>query len=297
MRLLKVENLTQVYPSGKGIFDVTFNIERGEAFGYLGPNGSGKTTTIRNLMGFCNADSGIAMIDGLDCRKKAHDIQNLIGYLPGEIAFFDAMTGNEFLKFLGNMRKMSNKNRMNEMLDTFELDPSGKIKKMSKGMKQKLGIVAAFMHDPDIYILDEPTSGLDPLMKMVFLDLLDVEKKRGKTIFMSSHSFDEVERCCDRAGIIKDGRIVSIQDIASLKKIKSNIYIFTVAKKSDCDQIMRSNLNAKRMSDHRVRIDIKDEYSEMFALLSRCNVTNMEVKPQTLEKVFMKYYHKDGASV
>ena len=294
MRIIKVEDLTHVYPSGKGIFDVTFNIERGEAFGYLGPNGAGKTTTIRNLMGFCNANSGVAMIDGHDCRKKAHFLQCMIGYLPGEIAFFDAMTGIEFLKFLCNMRRMRDDTRMYEMVKMFELDPTGRIKKMSKGMKQKLGIVAAFMHDPEIYILDEPSSGLDPLMQTVFLDLIETEKKRGKTILMSSHSFDEVERCCDRAGIIKDGRIVSIQDIASLKKIKRNVYIFTVARTSDCDRIMGSNLNTKRISDHRVAVEIKDNFNDMFNLLSGCNVTNMEVKPQTLENVFMKYYKKDG---
>ena len=182
MGVISIQNLTRDYGLGKGIFDVSFEVERGEIFGFLGPNGAGKTTTIRHLMGFIRPRSGECRINEMDCWKKHDEIQKRLGYIPGEISFFEDMSGREFLKFAADYRKLDRDNRMQEMLDRFELDPKGKIKKMSKGMKQKLGIAAAFMHDPDILILDEPTSGLDPLMQNRFIELIAEEKKRGKTV-------------------------------------------------------------------------------------------------------------------
>lgn len=176
--MIEVKKLTQVYRSGKGIFDVDFSVKEGEVFGYLGPNGAGKTTTIRNLLGFANATSGHATIAGLDCRRESAKLQNMIGYLPGEMALFDNMTGMEFLKFMTNMRKTKDVSRRDELIKRFELDTAGKIKKMSKGMKQKIGIITAFMHDPKVYILDEPTSGLDPFMQNVYGFSARREEKR-----------------------------------------------------------------------------------------------------------------------
>ncbi|WP_235601380.1 ABC transporter ATP-binding protein [Tissierella sp. P1] len=203
MSVITVSNLTKDYGKNRGIFDLSFEIHKGEVFGYLGPNGAGKTTTIRHLLGFLNADKGECHIGQLNCRTDAEQIQRDLGYLPGEIAFFDDMSGIGYLKFIANMRGMKNFEKMNELISYFELDPSGRIKKMSKGMKQKIGIVSAFMHDPSTLILDEPTSGLDPLMQNKFIELILNEKSKGKTILMSSHSFEEVERTCDRIGIIK----------------------------------------------------------------------------------------------
>src|SRR5690554_5708821 len=200
MSIIEVNNLTKIYRNGKGIFDVTFHIQEGEVFGYLGPNGAGKTTTIRQLMGFTNANKGNCSIMGLDSRKDAHRIQNSVGYLPGEISFFDNMTGTDFLKFMSHLRRSKPPSRKEELIQEFQLDPTRKIRRMSKGMKQKLAIVTAFMHDPRVYILDEPTSGLDPLMQKKFIQLINREKKRGKTILMSSHSFDEIDRTADRVG-------------------------------------------------------------------------------------------------
>ncbi len=152
--MIKVENLTQTYRSGKGIFNLSFEIKEGEVFGYLGPNGAGKTTTIRNLMGFANADSDSAVIRNLDCRSQAADIQDFAGYLPGEMAFFDNLTGFQFLKFIGDMRKTRDSKLRDDLIDRLELETNVKIKQMSRGMKQKPGIVTAFMHDPLVYILD-----------------------------------------------------------------------------------------------------------------------------------------------
>ena len=205
MSIIEIIGLTKDYGDHKGIFDLTFTVEEGEVFGYLGPNGAGKTTTIRHLMGFLNPDKGSSKILGLDCRSERAEIMKHLGYLPGEIAFFDGMSGMEFLNFMAEMRGLTDVSLRDKLVDLFELDTKGKIRKMSKGMKQNLGIVCAFMHDPRVLILDEPTSGLDPLMQKTFANLILEEKSKGKTILMSSHSFEEVERTCDRVGIIRQG--------------------------------------------------------------------------------------------
>ncbi len=224
MSVINVQNLTRDYGSGKGLFDVSFQVKKGEVFGFLGPNGAGKTTTIRHLMGFIRPKAGRCQIDGLDCWKNRDEIQKRLGYIPGEINFFDDMTGKEFLKFVTDYRKIGNENRMQELLERFSSDPRGTIKKMSKGMKQKIGIVAAFMHDPDILILDEPTSGLDPLMQNRFIELIAEEKKKGKTILLSSHMFEEVERTCDRIGIIRSGKLVTVDSVETLRERHMHTY-------------------------------------------------------------------------
>ncbi len=294
--MIEVNNLTQTYPSGKGIFNVTFSIEEGMVYGYLGPNGAGKTTTIRNLLGFANANEGRASVKGMDCRKEAHKIQAYLGYLPGEIAFFDHMKGLEFLNFVGNLRGMKDVKRRNDLIERFEFDPSGGIRKMSKGMKQKIGIVAAFMHDPDIYVLDEPTSGLDPLMQNRFLDLIDEEKKRGKTVLMSSHIFDEVERSCDQVGIIREGRMVANETIQTITSMKEDNYVVKLRNVSDVEVLMQSSFAPELVGQKKVQLTVKQNYKELFTLLAGLDVIGMEARQQSLENVFMKYYGKAGGN-
>ncbi len=288
--MIRVDNLTQVYRGGKGVFDLSFEIRPGEVFGYLGPNGAGKTTTIRNLLGFMNAERGRATIDGLDCRRDAALLQSRVGYLPGEIAFFDQMTGTQFLTFMGEMRRTESTARRDALIERFELDADARIRRMSKGMKQKLGLITAFMHDPSVYILDEPTSGLDPVMQNVFMDLLRSEKARGKTVLMSSHLFDEVQRVCDRAGIIKNGRIVAVEDVQSLNAVRQKSYVVTLAEATDAERLLASGLETERTSDRRVVVTVMDNYHELFAALARCDVVGLESRAQSLEDVFMRYY-------
>ncbi len=228
MNAIQIENLVRDYGGGKGVFDLSFHVNQGEAFGFLGPNGAGKTTTIRHLMGFLKPESGKCTIDGLDCWSERDKVQARLGYIPGEISFFDDMSGTEFLKFIAEYRKTGAQSRQKELLERFELDPKSKIKKMSKGMKQKLGIVAAFMHNPDILILDEPTSGLDPLMQSRFVHLVAEEKKNGKTVLMSSHMFEEVERTCDRIGIIREGRMIDVDSAERLHERHTRGYTVTL---------------------------------------------------------------------
>jgi len=226
--VLQIQSLTRDYGGGKGVFDLSFTVGQGEAFGFLGPNGAGKTTTIRHLMGFLRPRGGTCTINGLDCFRDNAKIQAKLGYIPGEISFFDDMTGIAFLRFAAKYRGMSGFGQTEALLKRFELDPKGKIKKMSKGMKQKIGIVAAFMHNPDILILDEPTSGLDPLMQSRFIELVCESRDAGKTILMSSHMFDEVERTCHRVGIIRGGRLAAVDSVEALRERHMRPYTVTL---------------------------------------------------------------------
>jgi ABC-2 type transport system ATP-binding protein len=210
MSIIKITNLTKDYGDHKGIFDVSFEIKEGEVFGFLGPNGAGKTTTIRHIMGFIKQDSGECYINDLNCFNDASIIQKKTGYIPGEMALMGSMTGIQFIKFMADYRGLKDLTKAHELIKKFDLDPHGNIKKMSKGTKQKIGIVVALMHDPEIIILDEPTSGLDPLMQNKFVEVIQEEKIKGKTILMSSHTFEEVEKTFDRVAIIKNGQIFAI---------------------------------------------------------------------------------------
>lgn len=215
--VLKVDHLTKDYGHGRGAFDITLAVSSGECYGFLGPNGAGKTTTIRHLMGFSKPDKGSSAILGKDCWRDAAALKRDIGYIPGEIVLPSAMTGAGFLRMMEKMRGLTDGSRTEEFVKRFQLDTSVHVKKMSFGMKRKLAIVAAFMHDPAVLILDEPSSGLDPIMQKEFIDLVREEKNRGKTIFLSSHIFHEIDAACDRASIIKEGHIVSEIDLKTLK--------------------------------------------------------------------------------
>lgn len=262
MSVIQVENLVRDYGGGKGVFDVSFAVEQGEAFGFLGPNGAGKTTTIRHLMGFLKPRQGSCTIGGLDCWSERDKIQARLGYIPGEISFFEDMTGTEFLKFITQYRKIGSRSRQGELLDRFELDPGSRIKKMSKGMKQKLGIVAAFVHNPDILILDEPTSGLDPLMQSRFIDLIGEEKKQGRTILMSSHIFEEVERTCDRIGIIRKGRMVAVDAADTLRERHTRSYTVTAQSESEAEAFARDF--GGKSNGLKVTVTTKQSLEEIF---------------------------------
>jgi len=292
--LIKLSKFSKVYPNGKGVFDVSFDVSRGEVFGFLGPNGAGKTTTIRALLGFTAATGGSCTIKGLNCRTDAAQIQQKLGYVPGEIAFFDNMTGLQFMQFMSDMRGNTDSKRRNALIDRFELEADRKIRKMSKGMKQKVGLITAFMHDPEILILDEPTSGLDPLMQRRFIELVMEEKSRGKTILMSSHMFDEVDRTCERAAIIREGKLVALEDIATLKSALRKSYLVTVAGATDVETIKESGLEHRLIDDNRVEIFISNNYGLMMSTLARCTITSLDAATQTLEQIFIRYYGKEA---
>jgi ABC-2 type transport system ATP-binding protein len=292
--VIKIESLHFIYNSGKGIFDLNFSVARGEVFGFLGPNGAGKTTTIRNLLGFTKPGEGRCTINKLDCWHDASLIQKELGYLPGEMAFFDEMNGVQFLNFIGDLRGSRNTKRRKALIDRFELDPSGRIRRMSKGMKQKLGIVTAFMHDPAVYILDEPTSGLDPLMQNEFVELVLEEKKRGKTFLMSSHNFEETYRTCDRAGIIREGRLVAVEDVHSLKSSQRKIYLVTLSSQEDLEHLRSAGLEIGKINKNMVEVIVSGNYDQFTAALAKCKVLGLDVATQSLEQVFLKFYGQEA---
>jgi len=294
--MIDIIELTKRYRSGKGVFDLSFAVKEGEVFGYLGPNGAGKTTTIRHLLGFMRPDRGKCTINGLDCRCEAARIQKVLGYLPEESAFFEDMTGLQFLTFMEDMRGIRDRSRRAALVDRFELEAAGRIRKMSKGMRQKLGLVAAFMHDPAVYVLDEPTSGLDPLMQNTFVELILEERERGKTILMSSHRFEEIERTCDQAGIIREGRLVAVEDVHSLKSTQRRVYIVTVGSESDIATIRAAGLEVGTVNQNRVQVIVTGDFDAFTRALAECKVLGLDVGAQNLEQVFMKYYGQ-GAKV
>lgn len=289
MKTIEVTGLTKDYGNGKGIFDVSFSLDKGEVVGFLGANGAGKTSTIRHLMGFSKPESGKASIMGKDCFKDASLIQENIGYLPGEIAFMDNMTGYEFIKFMADMKKIKDSLMADRLIKYLELDTSVRIKKMSKGMKQKLGIVIAFMRDAPILILDEPTSGLDPLMQNKFVELIKKSRENGKTILMSSHIFEEVENTCDRIVMIKNGKIVADRDLEIIRNDRNKHYEIIFAEKNDAE-IFKKRYPESKIDENRIIMTGKDDINRVIKDISEYQIEDITIRHQTLEEVFMKYY-------
>lgn len=296
MSLIKIEHLTKDYGSGRGVFDINLEIEKGETFGFVGTNGAGKTTTIRHLMGFLQPACGCASIGGFDCWRDSAEIKKLVGYIPGEIAFPDAPTGVEFLKRQAELVGLTDIEYRDYIIKTMQLDPTANLKRMSKGMKQKTAIAAAFMHNPDILILDEPTTGLDPLMRASFIEILNEEKKKGKTIFMSSHMFDEVEDTCDKVALIKDGKIVSVVATEDIKHNKNKTFKLEFITIQDFNKFLaetigKINSNAEKQQ---VTIEIHDnQINALTAILKNYHVKFFKEIKYSLEQYFNSIY-KEG---
>ncbi len=292
--MLTVSHVTKIFPGGKGIHDVSFTVEKGEVFGFLGPNGAGKSTTIRHIMGFMKPEKGYVRIGGYDTWKDQGSFQKRIGYLPGEIAFMEGMSGKGFLDFMSSLRRGVNEQRRAELVKRLQFDDRTPIRKMSKGMKQKVGIVAAFMHEPEVIILDEPTSGLDPLMQKVFIELVLEEKARGTTFLMSSHSFAEIERTCDRAAIIKDGRIMAVKNIHELQVVQRKLFEVTFEHEADRDAFLQSGLKVDSCQGHKVRVSVQGDYNRFVQETAKYPIRGIDVFSQNLEDIFMDYYDREG---
>lgn len=300
--IIEVSSLTKDYGFGRGVFDVSIHVDKGEVFGFLGPNGAGKSTTIRHLMGFSKPDSGSTKIFGCETFEKYSEVLSRVGYIPGEIALPSGLTGFEFIKMMQNMQKIHNEERLRYMLELFELANNvlaGETKRMSLGVKRKLAVVTAFMSDPDVLILDEPTSGLDPVMQENFIQFIHDEKKRGKTILLSSHIFSEIDSTCDRIAIIKDGRIVSEFVANDLKHASRKYYTIVFenekAKKEFCEKSKKIKTLCFISEDKQsAYISVEDnDLNELIALLSSVAVKIFSNRKETLEDYFMKFYKED----
>lgn len=295
-KLINVNNLTHDYGHGRGVFDVTFEVTKGETLGFLGPNGAGKSTTMRHLMGFSSPQKGSVSIDGLNCTKNSSKIMQSVGYLPGEVALPEGLSGDEFIKMMQGMRKTKNDENVKALLERFRLDPKSRVKKMSIGEKRKLAVVAAFMDDPDILLLDEPTSGLDPLMQEVFIDFIKEQKQKGKTILLSSHIFSEVEALCDRIAIIKDGRLVSTVTSAEIAHGLHNIMTVGFENEADFESFGKAPLSfkLKDRSSLKCSVIVDDEDINKFvSFIKDKKLRFFDEHSVTLEEYFMHYYKTD----
>lgn len=302
--LIEIDHITKDYGNDRGVFDVALGIKAGEVFGFLGPNGAGKTTTIRQILGFIRPDKGQIVINGKQVRKHYYETNAQIGYLPGEINFPDGMKGMELIHWIAKLRGMDGLGRAPELIEQFQLkNANSDVKRMSKGMKQKIGIICAFMHDPSILILDEPTSGLDPLMQEAFIELVRDEKRRGKTVLMSSHMFTEIEKTCDKTAIIRNGCIVGEVDMADINKSKHKEYKIKFRSTEDSQRFAMEPFIFSEVAHEKCRVKVKidaEDINRLFQALSRYDVQYLTEIKQTLEDYFMRFYdhksrHETGA--
>lgn len=295
-KIINIENLTKDYGHGRGVFDVSIQVKRGECYGFLGPNGAGKTTTIRHMMGFSKPDRGTTSVYGKDSWAYAAELKRDIGYLPGEIALPAGLTGEGFLKMMRNMHGYTDDTQCKALLERFRLHAGRKTNEMSLGEKRKLAIVAAFMHDPQILILDEPTSGLDPVMQQEFISFVREEKTRGKTIFLSSHIFSEVDALCDRIAIIKDGRIVSEFRAEELKKSQDAVYTVRFGNEASYRAFKEKDYELTADSQERLKVKVRvpsAKINEFILELSSLQIDAFHKVPFSLEDYFMNFYKNE----
>ncbi len=290
--IISVEGLTKDYGQERGIFDLSLDIHEGEVFGYLGTNGSGKTTTIRHMMGFLKADSGKVTVNGLNPWTNAPDVMKSVSYIPGEIAFPDLKTGTDFFKVQAQFLGVKDFTYMNHLIDMLGLDPSALLKRMSKGMKQKTAIVAALMGDKEILIMDEPTTGLDPLMRETFLELVREEKAKGRTIFMSSHIFEEIEEVCDRVAIIHNGHITDVINMSDFRHGSVRTYDVEFeteeTAKLFCERKADASRDGKKVCFKTVSMGVDEAFTAMQGL----TVVSLSESHPDLESYFMSSISK-----
>lgn len=292
-KVITTEKMTKFYGKNRGVIDLDLEVKQGEIFGFLGPNGAGKTTTIRLLLNLIHPTSGHARVFGLDSRRDSLEIRRRLGYIPGDVVLYDGMTGSEYLALMGSFHSGHNGHRLKELQERLDLDLSRQTRAYSKGMKQKLAIIQAFMNDPELLVLDEPTMGLDPLMQHLFYDLLLNEKKRGKTIFLSSHIIPEVERVCDRVGIVRDGRLVSIEQVADLKHKKVRRMELTLTRELSREKLKLEGVEILSIKGKQIELRVSGNIPTLLRQLCKLPIEDMAFPEAALEDIFMEFYGEE----
>ncbi len=293
MAVIETEGLTKTFGETVAIEDLSLGIQAGEIFGFLGPNGAGKTTTIRTLLGFISPDSGRGSILGADIEDESalRAARRRIGYLPGELRFSESVTGRAFLEFQGRLK---GEERLAEMTRLFDPPLDRKIRTYSSGNRQMLGLIQTFMHDPDLVIMDEPTSGLDPLKQERLNSFLREEREAGTTVFFSSHVLGEVRRACDRVGIIRDGSLVTVEDIKSLLgKGGKRVRIQTDTPVS-ADKLALDGVVEFEQVGTVTRFTFTGDYNALLEALQGYTLIDMEIEEPPIEEVFMHFYGEDN---
>jgi ABC-2 type transport system ATP-binding protein len=291
---IETERLTKLYGNHRGIEDVTITVEAGEVFGFLGPNGAGKTTMIRTLLDLIHPTGGSARIFGLDSRRESVAIRARLGNLPGDFGYGKEATGREAIGLLARLRGIEGQGRAESLAKRFRADLDRPLGQLSRGNRQKVGLILATFHEPELLILDEPTGGLDPLMQEEFLALVAEERERGCAVFLSSHDLDEVERVCDRVGIVRDARLIAVERMADLLgKARRRVTVELADSAGLSDLGALSGISDLEVRDGRATFKVAGELDPVIKALAEHHVTDIEAVHPTLEEVFLGYYREE----
>jgi ABC-2 type transport system ATP-binding protein len=289
MRIIEANHLTKYYGKARGIVDVSFHVDEGEIFGFIGPNGAGKSTTIRLFLSLIYPSGGSATLFGKDCIKHGPEIRRDIGYLPSDVFYYERMKVIDLLKYSASFYAKDCTQRMRTLADAMELDLNRRIEDLSYGNKKKVGIVQGLLHQPKLLFLDEPTAGLDPLMQRTFFQLIQEENARGVTVFFSSHILGEVQRMCNRVGIIKEGRMIEVADI---KTLQQNNYkkVLVEAPALESTYFDLPGVTNLEQNNGAVRFFYKGDVNALLQKIGGVTVSNVTIEEPTLEEIFMHYY-------
>jgi len=289
--VIRTEGLTKFYGRQRGAIGLQFEVRRGEVFGYLGPNGAGKTTTIRTLLDFIRPTRGCATIFGLDTHRDSRAIRRRVGYLPGELALYEKLTGVELLRYVSHLREGVEWRFVEELATRLDCDLSHAIHTLSHGNRQKIGLLQAFMHKPELLILDEPTLGLDPLVQQEFYRLLAEVKADGRTVFLSSHILPEVERVCDRVGIIREGRLIAVESVATLKARALRRLEVHFAVPVPQEAFARvAGVRDVTVENSILRCTVMGSLDALIKAAAQFEVVNVISHEPSLEEIFLAYY-------
>lgn len=289
MEAIKITNLTKYYGKARGILDLTLCVGQGELFGFIGPNGAGKSTTIRTLLGLIAASSGSAQILGMDIVKDKKSILQKVGYLPSEAAMYPGMRVKDVLKLSAELRHKDCSSEAALLCERLQLNTAQKVEELSFGNKKKVAIVCALQHDPELLILDEPTGGLDPLMQKEFFDILQERNQRGRTIFLSSHVLSEIQRYCNRAAIIRDGRIIACDSVEALSR--TNAKRISVSGNVQLNELQ--GIRDKKEEGDAISFLFSGDMNELIRILSAGKVKDLTITEPDLEEIFLHYYEKE----
>ena len=293
---LKITGLTKSYGSQISVEDISLNLKKGEVFGFLGPNGAGKSTTIRTVLNFLHPSKGSVSIFGLDSVRDSVRAKRRIGYLAGDIALYDTMTGRKLLRYLASLRGGVDWEYVTELERKLVATLDKPIHTLSKGNKQKIGLIQAFMHKPDLIVLDEPASGLDPLMKQAFYDMVRDASSNGATIFVSSHDLTEVQKICHRIAFIKDGKIVATESIKQTDKLSIKRYRVTFMSQPTKKQLKEiPGVHDVAVDEGHVVLSVTGNINEFIKGLSKFNVTDFDSEEVSLEELFIHHYQATGS--
>ena len=293
-KVLEIRNLTKMYGNHVGVKDLNLTVYKGEIMGFLGPNGAGKTTTIRSCLALIAKTAGEIIIFGLDSHKDAVAIRKQTGYLPGDFGLIPSVKVSSYLKYLLSLSGCDSTEKMVSLADQLELDLARKTNELSKGNKQKVGIVQALMTDQDLVIMDEPTAGLDPLMQQEFYRVLREEEKLGKTIFMASHNLAEVEKVCDRVAIIRKGQVKVVEEIQVLQEKTGKVLEVEFSDPVTIDEFKLEGVSEIQQDNGRFTLTIHENLDSVIEAVSNHRILNMNLKTYSLEQLFLKYYADEG---